>query len=379
MKNGCAFFLLLAPALAGAQTPAPAAYPYEIRGQIGQLAAPAKVYLLQDGQTLSSVIPAHGQFVFRGTTPYPRSATLVLERQGRLQSGWGYQVVNGKERGMSLESPNRLAVYLEPGPVVLVSTDSLRTARVQTGALTQQYQQFQRLTKLAHPAALNGPVEDARTVQEDAHRAFAQAALAFAKAHPASWVSLEALQQARGTGWYTPHYAEVAAIYAALTPSQRASPSGQEYGQRLASYHAVALGKPAPAFTHLTPSGQAVSLADYRGKYVLVEFWASWCGPCRAQTPNLLKAYATYKARNFEVLGVSLDTEETRAQWVQAIADDHAPWVQVSDLGGFAGEVAQHYGVKAIPQNFLVDPNGTIVASNLRGSALLTTLATLLK
>jgi peroxiredoxin len=379
MKNGFAFFLFLAPTLARAQTPAPAAYSYEIRGQIGQLAAPAKVYLLQDGQLVSSVTPAHGRFIFRGTTPYPRSATLVLERQGRLQSGWGYKVVNGKERGMVLESPDRLAVYLEPGPVVLVSPDSLRTARVQTGALTKQFQQFQRLTKRAHPAALNGPVEDTRTVAEDAQRAYAQAALAFAKAHPASWVSLEALHQARGTGWYTPHYAEVAAIYAALTPRQRASPSGQEYGQLLAGYHAVALGKPAPAFTHLTPSGQAVSLADYRGKYVLVEFWASWCGPCRAQTPQLLKAYAAYKTRNFEVLGVSLDTEETRAQWVQAIADDHAPWVQVSDLGGFAGEVAQHYGVKAIPQNFLVDPSGTIVASNLRGSALLTTLATLLK
>lgn len=92
-----------------------------------------------------------------------------------------------------------------------------------------------------------------------------------------------------------------------------------------------------------------------------------------------MKAYATYKPGNFEVLGVSLDTEETRAKWVQAIADDHTPWVQVSDLRSFAGEVAQHYGVNAIPQNFLVNPSGNIVACNLGGSARLTTLATFLK
>lgn len=102
---------------------------------------------------------------------------------------------------------------------------------------------------------------------------------------------------------------------------------------------------------------------------MLVEFWVSWCRPCREQTPNLRKAYATYHARNFEVLGVLLDNEETRAQWVQAIADDHTLWVQVSELRGMESEAARRYGVHAIPENFLVDPSGKIVATNLRGTA----------
>jgi peroxiredoxin len=333
------------------------------------------VYLLQDGQTLSSATLHDGLFAFKGTLPNPHSATLVLEREGRLQRGWGYKVVDGKEVGMPLDSPDCLPVYLEPGPVQLLGIDSLRTARIIAGTSTKQYQQLLRQQQRAQTEPATGT--DGQTAFDDARRALAHATLAFAKAHPASWVSLEALQQVNSSG-YSPTYPEVAPIYAALTPAQRASAVGQAYGRRLAATRAVALGKPAPAFTQLTPDGQAVSLADYRGKYVLVEFWASWCRPCREQTPNLRKAYATYHARNFEVLGVSLDDEETRAQWVQAIADDHTPWVQVSELRGMESEAAQRYGVHAIPENFLVDPSGKIVATNLRGTALSTTLARLL-
>ena len=141
----------------------------------------------------------------------------------------------------------------------------------------------------------------------------------------------------------------------------------------------VGIGQPAPGFSQNTPEGKMVSLADYRGKYVLVDFWASWCGPCRAENPAVTKVYNEYKGRNFDILGVSLDNKKTREKWVQAIADDHLAWTQVSDLKGFENAAAQRYAVHGIPQNFLVGPDGKIVAVNLRGESLKATLAQLIK
>jgi thiol-disulfide isomerase/thioredoxin len=120
-----------------------------------------------------------------------------------------------------------------------------------------------------------------------------------------------------------------------------------------------------------------VNLRDYRGKYVLIDFWASWCKPCRAENPNVLKAYEAYKHRNFEVLSISLD--EVREKWLQAIAEDQLPWPQVADLRGTQNEAAQRYYITAIPQNFLIDPTGKIVASNLTGEDLVAQLAPFLQ
>ena len=221
MKLSLAVCLLLSlrlPALVRAQAAAPPPYTYLIQGRIGRLNAPAKVYLLQGGQTLSSATLHDGLFAFAGTMPNPHPATLVLERQGQLQSGWGYQVIAGKEVGMPLDSPDRLPIYLEPGPVQLLGTDSLRTARIISGMSTKQYQQLLRLEQRAQPAPTTSTGPDARTAFDDASRALAQADLAFAKAHPALWVSLQALHQVHGSA-YSPDYPELASIYATLTPA----------------------------------------------------------------------------------------------------------------------------------------------------------------
>jgi peroxiredoxin len=133
-------------------------------------------------------------------------------------------------------------------------------------------------------------------------------------------------------------------------------------------YKAPGIGDEAPDFTCNDVHGKAVSLSSFRGKYVLVDFWASWCGPCRGENPNVLAAYKKYSNKNFTVLGVSLD--EKKADWLEAIQEDGLTWTHISDLRGWESNVVPQYGFDGIPYNVLVDPSGKILATSLRGDDL---------
>nr|MBI1230687.1 redoxin domain-containing protein [Cytophagales bacterium] len=138
--------------------------------------------------------------------------------------------------------------------------------------------------------------------------------------------------------------------------------------QELDELRALSIGQPAPEISLPNPEGETVSLSDYRGKYVLIDFWAGWCKPCRDENPNVVRLYEKYKDKGFEVFGVSLD--RTKEMWVKAIEEDNLTWPQVSDLKYFNSEAAETYQINAIPATYMIDPDGNIVAKDLRGISL---------
>lgn len=139
----------------------------------------------------------------------------------------------------------------------------------------------------------------------------------------------------------------------------------------------IPVGSEAPDFSQPTPDGKVISLSSLRGKVVLIDFWASWCKPCRMENPNVKRVYEQYKSKGFEILGVSLDRD--KASWTGAIAQDGLPWKHVSDLAFWNNAAAQQYGVSSIPYTVLVDKDGKVLGKNLRGPALEEKLAEVFK
>lgn len=164
--------------------------------------------------------------------------------------------------------------------------------------------------------------------------------------------------------------AQLRDILSLLSPEAKAYPKIDALAQRLVTLEATAVGQPFTDLKGLTPDGKEISLSDYagKGKYVLVDFWASWCPPCREEMPNLVEAYKKYKNKGFEIVGVSLD--ESNEAWQKGIKNLNVTWPQISDLKGWKSDLAAVYAVSSIPQTLLLDKDGNIIAKNLREEAL---------
>lgn len=191
----------------------------------------------------------------------------------------------------------------------------------------------------------------------------------FIRKHLASYISLSQLNELRKNF----NAERTKKLFLALSPALQNHSVGKQLKYEIFEVEQLtALNKKAITFEQKDTANKIVRLSDYKGKYVLIDFWASWCVPCREENPTLKKAFEKYQSNGFEILGVSLDNN--KSAWLTAIKNDNLPWKHISDLNGFKNVVAQKYAVTELPTNYLLDSQGKIIAKNLRGERLTETL-----
>ena len=375
MKKLIFGLLLLFPFLAHAQEN------FSLVGKVGTEGAPAKAFLLyRNGkQTVTdSVELKDGSFKFSGTIQEPTPARLIIDHKGL-----GFSKTKN--------DADMMMMYLDKDVVKIQSPDSLKRAVFPGSVINAEYNKY-KAQMAAITAELNKIHEDHNQAPEKirkdsaaikgyqekvyaAEKKYIAMQIEFIKTNPNSYVSLAALREAAGP------FIDVQAIepvFNRLTATLKTSVAGKEFKQMMDQRRKFAIGLKAPVFIQNDQFGKPINLEDFKGKYVLIDFWASWCKPCRAENPNVVKAYERFNGKNFTIIGVSLDMPGRKEDWLKAIKEDGLQWTQVSDLKFWDNAVAKLYGIRSVPQNFLLDKEGKIIAENLRGEALISKLAEVL-
>ena len=336
---------------------------YKVTGTVEGMPDGKAIIATVNGSSLDTLAKAdvkNGSFEFTGNVSEPTGAyIMVIGQRGAIP----FMLENGNIRfnagqaGLTVTGSEGQKIYDQ---FMAINT----TTQQEAMKLQQEYQ------------AANGDQAKMQAVQEAYAKLMTDAQAKeteLIKANPDSYVSTFVIVSSMGQM----EYEQLKERYNLLGEKAKASAQGKAIAAQIAKLESTAIGQIAPNFTITTPEGESISLYDIKGKVKLIDFWASWCGPCRGENPHVVEIYKEYHPKGLEIFGVSLDNN--KEAWVKAIADDGLVWKHGSDLKGWQSAPAQLYSVSGIPHTVLLDENNKIIAKNLRGDELKQKIAELLK
>ncbi|MBQ6792151.1 MAG: AhpC/TSA family protein [Butyricimonas sp.] len=336
---------------------------YKVTGTVEGMPDGKAIIATVNGSSLDTLAKAdvkNGSFEFTGNVSEPTGAyIMVIGQRGAIPFMLENAniTVNAGQAGLTVTGSEGQKIYDQ-----FMAINA--TAQQEAMKLQQEYQ------------AANGDQAKIQAIQEAYAKLMTDAQAKeteLIKANPDSYVSTFVIVSGMGQM----EYEQLKERYNLLGEKAKASAQGKAIAAQIAKLESTAIGQIAPNFTITTPEGESISLYDIKGKVKLIDFWASWCGPCRGENPHVVEIYKEYHPKGLEIFGVSLDNN--KEAWVKAIADDGLVWKHGSDLKGWQSAPAQLYSVSGIPHTVLLDENNKIIAKNLRGDELKQKIAELLK